>query len=393
MLHKIQRVRDRVLSRKELILKPRPIFLNKRNSVFVSPQISLKANTKSICIQLQRPTSKHPIKWDSNTRLQIDIFVKIYFLQFGCTGLVSGGVRYDLDLKESCFYSLIYNLPIVNIENKIKRICQHLKPSACFFKITLLSGNSAETYLHSSKIIRCPKPFNLGQHKSVTFDAASSAQEINGDGVLSLSHTSSGDDRAVFGGVSVIEADSTSSTSLTYNGVSMTEQWDFSSGLGGRIINAGYTQVGQPTGAQSVVSTVLTASPNRHMLGVVSMSDVDPVTPVGAPATNSGNSTTASVSVGGVGAEDLVLDNLSSGWSGAIPAVNETERYEELADLFTAAGNSQNGVDGGAMGHTRVAAGITNEWNCGGIAFKMLEPPIIEPTTENSIHTYMFSHK
>ena len=101
------------------------------------------------------------------------------------------------------------------------------------------------------------------------------------------------------------------------------------------------------------------------------MTGVHQTTPVGTPVTAEGTSTTATVTVGSVGADDLLVSNLYSGWNGAIPGASETEQWEQIhSAVVTGAGNTQLGSAGGVMSNTQTLAGFSDDWILGAVAFK-----------------------
>lgn len=156
---------------------------------------------------------------------------------------------------------------------------------------------------------------------AVAFDAATVVLETSGDGVVSLTHTSTGTNRAVFAGNhGAIAGTAPASTSITYGGTGMTEMWDFQHDTSWG--QAGYRLAGQATGAQTVTST-LAAAVDDHFLGVISMTGVDQTTPVGTPVTNSATSATSrSATVTDAAADDLIVDQLGEYWaSGGAPTV------------------------------------------------------------------------
>jgi len=205
---------------------------------------------------------------------------------------------------------------------------------------------------------------------SVAFDAATGATEEAGDGVLSLSHTSTGSNLGGFVGNGNVEAPfAAETTSVTWGGSGMTEQWDITTGVEG---NSGYTIAGQTSGSQTVTTTFNNA-PIWQSLGVISMTGVEQTTPVGTAATATGNggggSATPSVTVGSVGADDLICDNVWYATEGVASAgANQTERYNtDYSGQRFSRGSTQSGADGGVMSWT---GGLMFEWILGAIAFK-----------------------
>jgi hypothetical protein len=210
---------------------------------------------------------------------------------------------------------------------------------------------------------------------AVEFTAATSVQEIGGDGVVSLSHTATGTNRGVFAGVSWSNAlAGDGSTSMTYAGNAMTEMWDLLHSTAAGVQNAGYRLAGDaniPTGAQTVTSDLVSAEPTRVFLGVISMQGVDGTTPVGTAATAEGTAGPATVTVGSVTATDMVVDNLGVVQAGGMPTVGagQTLQWDEehVGNAQFAGGSTQLGSDGGVMSWTMSAEDF---WLIGAVAFK-----------------------
>lgn len=227
-----------------------------------------------------------------------------------------------------------------------------------------LDGDPLETLARFSALV-LPRP--LVMHKnSVAFDAASSASENNGDGVLSLSHTCSGSNRAAFMGTTNNDASTgKTTTSISYGGSGGTEMWDLSSNI---VAGSGYYIVAPATGSQTVTAT-LSGTTLDHILGVISMTGVDQSTPIGTPATATGNSTTPSATVSSPASDSLICDcmacdNFGSNAAGA----NQTERWNVQGGYVGSenGGSTQSGADGGAMTWT-VTGG---NWLIGAVEFK-----------------------
>lgn len=206
---------------------------------------------------------------------------------------------------------------------------------------------------------------------AVAFDAATSVKEENGDGVVSLTHTASGANRAAFAGVGSTTGGSTTSTSVTYNAVAMTELWDFVQSS--TILNAGYVSASEPpTGAQTVTSTLASLPASQdHLFGVITMTGVDQTTPVGTAATAGGTTSPATVTVGSVGVDDLVVDNLATSQGDDVAPVvgaDQTSQWSQDGNFTGSFGNgsTQPGTAGGVMSWT-----FNNRtWAIGAVAFK-----------------------
>lgn len=342
-----------------------------RNGIVTSPAIAVAAQTSQIELRLRRPTTVAPLLWDATTILQINLSLDIDGVAYRIIGQASGGVRAaspgnaagKVELDE---YRLLYRLPIVISGGVVKNVAELGSVRTASFSLTLLTGMVAQTEVLLAITTEAPAPQWIVS-SSVAFDAVTSAQELNGDGILSLTHTSTGSDRAVFGASGCRNIQT--STSMTYGGTSMTEMWDFSHGSSS-IATHGYRLAAQATGAQTVTST-LSGAAEDNGLGVISMTGVDQTTPVGTAVTASGVSTTPSVTVGSVGTDDLVVDGCMTAYGDGVTqtvGADQTSRFAEL--LFWngshLTGSSQLGSAGGVMSWTT----SSRAWLIGAVAFK-----------------------
>jgi hypothetical protein len=217
---------------------------------------------------------------------------------------------------------------------------------------------------------------------AIAVDAATDVHENSGDGVVSLTHTSTGSNRAVFAGVCGTDVDALTSTSCTYDGTAMTEMWDVTSGV---FMNAGYRLAGQSTGAVTVTSTIAADIPIRQGLSVVSLTGVDQTTPVGTPQSATGSTSPASLTLASVGSDDMLVDFLFLQDAGTITiGANQTERTtEDLADSWFAKTSTQSGADGAVMSWTFSASGVS--WAYGAVAFKAA---VSQAQAPRSIHQF-----
>ena len=189
---------------------------------------------------------------------------------------------------------------------------------------------------------------------AVAFDAATSAQEAGGDGIISLSHTSTGSDLGGFAGQgNSAGAGGSATNSITWGGTGMTEKWDLT---GGSFHAAsGYTIAGQASGAQTVTATEATGSRDEQVLITCSFTGVDQTTPVGTAVTSTTNTSTPSVTVGSVGADDFVVDFVYAGdglTATTTAGANQTERDKEVIAGNVGVLSTQDGADGGVMSWT-----------------------------------------
>jgi large repetitive protein len=196
---------------------------------------------------------------------------------------------------------------------------------------------------------------------AIAFDAATSAQATSASSI-GLSHTASGSDRAVFAGVCSEAVSPDATSTVTYGGTSMTEQWD-------RVVafahSSGHTLVAPATGAQTVTAT-LAGSDDMLTLGVISLTGVDQSTPVGTAASADGDSATASVTVTSATGE-LVVDNVCAYRATITVGAGQTQRWQQnVSSVWSGGGSTEAGAASVAMTWTFTA----EVWAIGAIPFK-----------------------
>jgi len=364
------------------ILTQRPLALA-AGATLTSPKVSIGALTSGITLSLRRPTTAAPLAWAPDAKLRVSIVLVLDGVEQRTVGQTSGGIRLAgaVEMPE---YRLTFE-PTVLLGEKAKAFIATATPDAQGFysgvPLTRIGetavnfqaylifeaiGGPVQTEVTIAATDEAPAP-TVRTKNSVAFDAATSISEIAGDGVVSLTHTSTGANLGVFAGVACDQTPHPTPTGTTYDGVSMAEQWNLNPF---NILNhAGYTLNGQASGAKTVTST-LDSAPGDHSLGVISMTGVDQATPVGTAATGSGTSDPATVTVASVGADDMVVDNLVSAFASTPTAgADQTQRYSESTNFFgyEMRGSTQPGSLGGVMSWT---FGSAQSWGLGAIAFK-----------------------
>lgn len=180
--------------------------------------------------------------------------------------------------------------------------------------------------------------------------------------------TTSGSNKAVWAGVGTSSSVPDLTSSVTFAGTGMTEDWDF---LAGSFHNSGHHMVA-PAGSGNLVATIASAQDEFTLFGVP-LSDVDQTTPIGTvPANQNGISTTASVTVSSAVGE-LVLAMFYSWWGGVNPGAGETKLDEQkiggttpLGAIFSQAGATPNVV----ISPTQSAVGGADDWLINGVSFK-----------------------
>jgi hypothetical protein len=201
------------------------------------------------------------------------------------------------------------------------------------------------------------------------FDAASSTSATSVSS-LSWSHTCSGNDRLLFvvvgAGSSVVG--NRVVTSVTYNGVALTQAWALNGP--GWVRNEGWYLVAPATGANTVVVTY--AGNNlQAAAGGVSFTGVNQTTPVDTAATASGNTGNPTVVVSSA-TTDIVISGVSSDAQTTLAVGGTgTQRWRVLnVDTDTAYGSS---TDAGASSVTMIWTQSGNEnWAMGGVSINPL---------------------
>lgn len=334
----------------------------------VTPAIDIDPQTAAVSFALRRPTHADPLNWDDQSTLDTVLVVEIDGVQYRVNGSATGGIRVGIGGRELDRYALSYCPPVVMGRNGAKRIGETVQSSIKgWVEITLAKGSLCEMELMSAQAVEMAAP-NWVFKNSVVFDSATSAQEAAGDGVLSLTHTATGTDRAVFAACgSSSGGGGETSNGTTYAGNALTEDWDAIAAAA--FMTAGYHGVESivPTGAQTVTNT-LSATVDGHGLGVISMTGVHQTVPIGAvPTPTSGSSATATITVADTVTDGLVCDNVYAA-ADITAGANQTERYDELSIGAFAfmAGSTQAGSDGGVMSWTLSSA----QWLMGAVEFK-----------------------
>ena len=152
---------------------------------------------------------------------------------------------------------------------------------------------------------------------------------------LTFALTTSGSDRLLIVGAGW--GDTTGSiTGVTYNSVALTSVTVVNNSSDA---NSHMWQLIAPnTGANNVV---ISASETMSELvgGAVTFTGVDQTTPLGTAATNSGNSTTITVTVSSA-TDEIVIDAMAFGNTGATVDASQTARWDRDGSVLTSGGGS-----------------------------------------------------
>jgi len=204
---------------------------------------------------------------------------------------------------------------------------------------------------------------------SVAIDAVSTG--VTTASSLTISHTTSGTNRLMLVGVSIVKETVGAPTvsSITYNGVGLSLVGaQATSDSEGRIEI--WRLVAPATGANNVVVN-LSAVPQSATVGVMTFTGVHQTTPLGTFAPALGESTSASVAVTSAAGE-LVFDTLvlqKTADVDFLPGAGQTERW----DLFQGPGSANGGgsTEAGAASVTMSWSWSgTDKWAIGGVSIK-----------------------
>ena len=370
-----------------VIVEKRDIELNDGTKNIATIETDIDSQAESLTVRIALPTTASPLAWDESGTMKVNIILEVDGTEYRATGQVTGGIHTNPKTsEESTHYIITYSPPwgFFGARSGDAKRLGETKTGTYTARLELerISGNISTDVEMTYTIASAPA---VQFHSSVAFDNVSSAQEIDGDGVLSVSHTSSGSNQAVFVGVGGFSFNGGSLGAATYAGTGMDEMWDavFQTDFS----HAGYQLAGQTTGPQTVTSDLVSTDLTGHTIGVISMTGVDQTTPVGTPTATSGTTANPSVTVSDVGADDLVVENfVANANEGPTIGADQDLRYDELdGDTFTlfidAFGSTQLGSDGGVMSWTMGA----ETWGLGAVAFKPAaeeEPASTSPHVE-----------
>ena len=378
------------------LIASRSVTLNSQNPRLQSPTVNLDRLTSAITVKLRRPTTAQPLNWNANSTVRVSLVFIVDGVEYRCVGHVTGGFRYaDPPLNTIAIpeYRLTYS-PTVLFVDKAREYIKTATPDKDGFyenvPLTRLgeTGSIIQGYLLLERVrgtintvitiaatTEAPAP-TVRTKNSVAFDAASTVYEGGGDGVVSVSHISGGSDRGVFAASGIVDffedPRNPATSSITYGGSGMTEQWDLQIATVYGV--SGYTLLNPATGAQTVTATAASGGPTDMALGVISFTGVGSV---GTAATQTGNSSTASVTVSGVESDGMVVDsfiNESLGVSSV--GADQTQRNNLDGSFATARSSTQPGTAGGVMSWNFPSSGA---WGIGAIEFKPVasqRPPL-----------------
>ena len=337
--------------------------------MFSIPETAVPLDLATITLRILRPTTLLPQTWDTATSLRITLSLLVDGVEHRVVGQATGGIRVSRQGIEAPAYVLMWT-PTWGFFGARVGLPKRLgETRAATYTARLLIEHLAGTPIDTVILVE----FTTSQappvmfSSSVAFDAATAVSEGLGDGVVSLTHTASGADRAAFAGVASGD-DHKLTTSVTYGGTTMTEMWDVAA-TDPKPGSSGHYLIAPPTTAATVTAT-MAGSVEELGLGVISMTGVHQTTPVGTSAMANATNSTPTVTVADVGTDDLVVDNMMTDDGGVITVgANQTQRWQTngIAGDWTHAGSTQIGSLGGVMSWTHSGS---FPWRIGAVAFK-----------------------
>lgn len=368
------------------LIASRSIALSAGNPVLKSPTITIGQLTSSIALKLRRPTTAQPLSWDATGRVRVTLVFIVDGVEYKCAGQVSGGIRTDANGVEIGEYSLLFEPTVLFGQKSREHISAGIVDAGGYYNDVPLvrlgeTGSIVQGYVLLERLsgtintvvtlaatTESPAP-RIRYKNSVAYDAATSAVESFGDGVLTLSHTASGADRAAFIGVAMRSATvGAGTTSYAGGGGSVTSSFT-AEDAGIQAAIYGFYKTAPATTAQTVTSDITATTPDDHFLGVITMTGVDQTTPVGTAATDPvAYDVSPTVTVGSVAAGDMVVDLLINQGSPTVGA-SQTARLSPAATSYPSyfRCSTQSGTDGGVMSWSHAG----NETRAlGAVAFK-----------------------
>lgn len=370
-----------------VLVEPRGLRLE-TGKVLLSPRITVDRLTSALQIRIARPTTGGKVVMDPGSKLAVKLFMFVDGVMYKLGGFCSGGIREDQD-GEIPEYVLEWAPPVLMGEKAREFMRTATRDAEGYYNdvplsrlgetgtvieaqvsVELRRGPAVQTQITLCATEEAEAP-RVRTKNSAAFDAQSSAREVTGDGVLSVTHTNVGStDLAAlaFSGNSNFPGVPPDISSLTYGGVSMaTSEWN-ETFFGDFSRSNGRSLAAPATGAQTVVCT-LAASPTAQIIGVITATGVNQSDVCGTVATAGGNSDPVSVMVGSVGADDLVVDLAIADETTELTAgADQTRRWTQLMSAGSRMQcSTQAGSAGGLMTWTGIV--LAADWKTWGIAF------------------------
>lgn len=348
---------------------------------FIAAPVDLDPLTDSIELRMRRPSTAAPLEWSAGSRVRTRIVLLADGGEFVFEGSASGGIRLNRNGEADQYVLRIR--PTTG--------ARRFGEGRSGYRVRVeIDGGPIESEIELSATASAAPVLN--SHRSVAFDAATDISELSGDGVVSLTHTAGGSDRAAF----AFTANSSGAggenvTSVTYAGSNMTEVWD---NLYGAFYGSAGHWILPGTGAQTVTSSLATPQ-DEHFLAVISMTGVHQTTSVGTNAFVSGTTSPLVTSVGSVDVFDMVCAGVYIDGTVGAAGPGLVQRTTETLGTVTALSYTQTGDFIGKLSHDFTPG----EASLGALVFKSADAPTPDAATPQggprryaSIRNRLFIH-
>ncbi|WP_372899178.1 DUF4347 domain-containing protein, partial [Stieleria sp.] len=227
---------------------------------------------------------------------------------------------------------------------------------------------------------------NWGHLLNVTVGNTTTATVGTGAAGTSFAHATAGTDRLIMVGISFGEDNGDSVSSVTYNGVSLSlvGVQDHADPLKSRVEI--WSLVAPDVGTHNLVVNFSGTSHDGATIGVMTFTDVDQTTPVGAFVGDQGTSGTPSVTVSSTD-DDLVFGVVGVGdtsdWDFTAGA-GQTEHWDLFSSRANGSGTTENGAASVVTSWTYASS---NTWAAGAVSIKAAPSPVNSVTVNTTSDT------
>lgn len=350
--------------------------------------VAIGRQTERIDVFFKRSTTGDPtVVWGDDAVFRFAIRVQLGGTEYALRGSKVGGIRELRPGVEKPRSFASYTLPwgfFGERRGDPKRLGESKADDfQAFIDIEWVSGTIV-TEVEASTT-EAPAPSRAFRNSVAYDNAASGFSDDDADGQLTVAiSVGSNSDRAVLIKSSQLDQFNGPPTEVTatFAGNTPTEEWKDFDHIG-VTSHAGWSLAGDsdiPTGSQNAVVSWTTGGQQQLQVGVISMDGVDGTTPTGGLVKSTGTGTSPSVTVTGVGNDDLVIDSLVHDFSGgASVGANQTQRWIQ-ADAYAQAhvSSTQAGSDGGVMSWTLSGSSERDGFSLVALAFKPVAAPPAE---------------
>ncbi len=228
----------------------------------------------------------------------------------------------------------------------------------------------------------CTATFSVNGTSPVSLDGTVSSGTVSNGSSISIAHTTgTGTNRLMLVGVSWncgTTARTISSVTFTYgSGTVLTLNPVRTEQAGSQYrYSAIYSLLNPPSGQAGTVAINFSGSvSNGVVAGVANFAGVDQTTPLGTPNSANGNSTAPSVTLTGLGGDELVFDNVFQGASGSSQTLTagsgQTPRWNDFVSNTRAAASTEQAA----------GSSVTMSWTAASSSYWAIVAVPINPST------------